>query len=865
MRIPEKKNTIKLATVMIITAIVMIIFSIPILSIPSLGKVLFPGDGFWKIPGEVPKRDTQMIPGLLDEVIIIRDDWGVPHIYGEHEEDIYFAMGYCHAQDRLFQMDLYRRVARGKLSEILGESALAEDKLYLASGMEYWANKTLQKGLEMAATGEIDLFPTIERYIDGLNYYIRTHRNSKPLEYYLLDFEPTEFTLLDLMSILKFLSFYYSWGYSDLYRLINLEAFSSVNQSWYSELFPLYSPYQIPVCPNYGSFPKSPAPSLASPKVSSSLINVISEFLSNVEEIASQKALIESQFSRGSNNWVIDGVLSNTGKPILCNDQHWGWPLPQFLYENHLVSSDTKFNFYGYTVPGLPYPIVGFNEYLGWGETIFPADQLDWYFFNTDGDESYIYNGESVEYTKREYEINVKGQAPVKFTVKDTVHGPVLNDVLSDNAVPDSLKASNIVIAPKWVPNNITFEWDAIYKMIHAKNREEFDDASRLLDTPPMNMVYGDVEGNIAIRPTGKVPIRDDSKIPLGYYGNGSLPYNGSNGEGEWIGYVPFEELPNTLNPSQNYLISSNQIAVGPDYKKYFLMNDYATGYRARRLNYVFNNSADGSIDVSKMAVLQSDVNSSAAQAFTPYIIYTIEDNYGSNPSNQIGSILTILKDWDYVMGKDLAAPTIYRKWRDYFRDYTFDDEFITYEAISRPGFDLLEYLMKEQENSHWFDNITTISVIETRDDIMLEALESTIEWLEGFYKTEDPSKWRWGDIHKYMFRHITGLTALSKGPYDGDGEGYTVNPSPANIRNGVGYSGGGAAHRLLIDFSNLSNSRTVISGGQRGLTNSKHYADQLEQLFLQGKHHYTYIQYSATMFPSKIIESIIYLKPAGE
>jgi acyl-homoserine lactone acylase PvdQ len=171
---------------------------------------------------------------------------------------------------------------------------------------------------------------------------------------------------------------------------------------------------------------------------------------------------------------------------------------------------------------------------------------------------------------------------------------------------------------------------------------------------------------------------------------------------------------------------------------------------------------------------------------------------------------------------------------------------------------------MKERENSHWFNNVSSPLINESRDDIMLLALDSTIEWLENFYENEDPSYWRWGDIHKYYFRSLTYLDALSKGPYDGDGEGYTVHPSPVNIRNGVGYSGGGAAHRIIMDFSNLSNSRTVISGGQRGLSNSKHYADQLEQLFLQGKLHYTYSGYSIAAFPSNLIESTIYLKPTG-
>jgi len=865
MRIPEKKNLVKLVAVMVIAAVIMTIFSIPILSIPSLGKVLFPGDGFWNIPGEVPKSDTMTIPGLLDKVTIIRDEWGVPHIYGEHEEDIYFALGYCHGQDRLFQMDMFRRIARGQLSEILGESALEDDKLYLATGMEYWANISIEKAYEMQDAGEIDFLPSIERYIEGINYYIKTHKNSKPLEYYLLNFEPKLFTTLDVMSILKFLSFYYSWGYDDLYRSITYEAFGAVNDSWYPELFSQYAPYQIPVCPNYGNYPTSPSPKLASPEPSSSLKNLVSSFLSDIEKLDSQRELIESQFYRGSNNWVIDGVKSSTGGPILCNDQHWGLTLPQYLYEVHLVSSDKNFEFYGYTVPGLTFPINGFNNFIGWGNTIFPADQLDWYYFTTVDEDHYIYNGSSEEYSKRDYNIKVKGKNTVKFTVKDTVHGPVMNDILSSSTIPDSFEKPNLVLTAKWVPNQITYEWLAVYKMIHAKNRDEFDNASSYLDMPPCNIVYGDIYGTIAMRPTGKVPIRDDSKIAPGYYGNGSLPYNGSKGEGEWIGYVPFEELPNAVNVSQHYLASANQIAAGPEYKEHFLMNGYAEGYRARRINEVLNNSANGSVGVLEMMDLHSDVKSSMAAAFTPYIINTVESYYGSDIPAQISDVLDLLKNWDYVMDKDLAAPTIYRKWRDYFKDFTFNDEFSAYDASRSPSWSKLEYLMKEQENSHWFDNIATTSEIETRDDIILKALNSTIEWLEDFYGTSDPLKWRWGDIHKRYIRSLTGMAALSKGPYDFGGEGYTVDPSGANIRNGVGLSGGGAAHRLIVDFSDFSNSRTVISSGQSGKSHSKHYSDQLEKLFLQGKYHYTYVQYTATTFPSNNIESIIKLNPPGE
>jgi len=253
----EKKDIIKIVSAILTIIILMTIFSIPILNIPSLGGLLFPGNGVWKIPGEVSVRELQNINGLNNEVTIIRDEWGVPHIYGSNESDVFFALGYCHAQDRLFQMDMFRRIARGRQAEILGPSALDDDKLNLAIGLEYWAEKTLQKAYEMQEMGEIEFIPTVERYIDGINHYINTHRNELPLEYYLLNSRPEKFEPLDVLASLKFVSLYYSWDYSDLYRYINYDALSSVNPDWYSETHTPYLPYQIPVCPNYGSFPQS--------------------------------------------------------------------------------------------------------------------------------------------------------------------------------------------------------------------------------------------------------------------------------------------------------------------------------------------------------------------------------------------------------------------------------------------------------------------------------------------------------------------------------------------------------------------------------------------------------------------------------
>ncbi|MHA2128960.1 MAG: penicillin acylase family protein [Promethearchaeota archaeon] len=860
MTIREKKNIIKLTTVLVITTVVMIILSIPLISIIApLGNILFPGTGVWNVPGEVPQHEKLYVPGLNSSVTIYRDEWGIPHIYANTEEDMSFALGYVHAQDRLFQMDLARRQVRGKLSEVVGELALEEDKFNLAIGMEYWANETLNKAIELQESGEIDYLDSMYSYADGVNYYINTHQKELPIEYAILGFKPAKWTPLDTFCFSKFMSRMLAWQYNDLYRLQTIEALGEAN---FNELFT--STYgQIPICPNYGSYNDSSELlyNEGALKINSKVISAIKSFLGDIEGIPYEKDLIEARKENliGSNNWVVDGVKSSTGKPILSNDMHLSWNMPGIWYEAHLVSKNPDTNIYGFTLAGVPIPIVGHNEYVAWGITSTIYDVMDWFFYEETDSNHYVYNGSNTEYTKRTYNIKVKGQDTYKFTVKETVHGPVLNDFLGGR-VPDSIEEDKIVLAPKWTGNNITTEFRAIYGYMHAKNRTEFNKASSYFDTPPSNMVYADIDGHIAIRPTGLVPIRDDTMIPSGHLGNGTLPYNGSNGEGEWIDYVPFNEIPNTEDPSQHYLASANQIVVGPDYKKYSLQNGYAAGYRARRINELLNNSADGTVGVEKMKEIQLDIKSTPARAFVPFLINVIEDLPLSKKGKVILDVLTQLKNWDYDMDRDLAAPTIYRKWRDFYFDYTFNDEFNAAGAPISPQLNVLEKLTKEEPNSKWFDDINTPG-IENRTHIVIRALNSTIDSLLEFYKTDEVNEWRWGELHQLLFPHLApGLDSFNKGPYEGDGEGYTVNPAGANIRNGVGYARGGASERFIVEFSDLQNCLSVIPSGQRAISSSKHYSDQLEDLFLQGKFHWQYFYNDKEDFPETHIESQLFL-----
>ncbi|MHA1274247.1 MAG: penicillin acylase family protein [Promethearchaeota archaeon] len=858
MRREEKVVGIKIFVALGITIFIFTLLSIPLISLVApLGSILFPGTGLWKVPGEVPESEILYVDGIEDEVIVYRDDWGIPHIYASNEADMSFALGYVHAQDRLFQMDMARRQVRGKLSEVVGDIALDSDKFNLAMGMEYWANETLKELKRMEKNKEIDYMDTFRRYVDGVNYYIETHKYEKPIEYVILGFEPTKWTLLDSLCFSKYMSKMLTWEYDDLYNLVNYEA---LGEQKYNELFNPFQPFQIPICPDYGSYNSTKLLTNfgGSPKLNSDVINEISNFLKKIKNIESEKNLLDFKRNRiiGSNNWVIDGVKSSSGKPILCNDMHLAWDLPGIWYEAHLVSKDTGLNTYGFTLAGVPIPIVAHNQYIAWGMTNTGYDVMDWYYYEETDKNHYIYNNTEMEYNKREYKIKVKNQKDVDFTVKETVHGPILNDFLTDDLLEPY--GNKIKIAPRWTGNNITLEFHAIYGFNHAKNRAEFNESSKFFHNPAQNIIYADINGNIAIRPTGLVPIRN---------GNGTFPYDGSAGEGEWHGYIPILKLPHSENPLQHYLTSANQIVAGPNwnYSKYFLQNSYDTGYRARRINELLNDSADGTVGVEKMKDIQLDVKSSAAEAFTPYLINIIESLPESEKTYLIKRVLTELKNWDYKMDKDIAAPSIYRKWRDYFVDYTFNDEFEDAGALGKPQLNTLEFLMREDPNSTWFDDINTNSIVENRDDIIIKALEDAIDWLRDFFGTSEVYRWKWGKLHKVYFGHILGLESMSKGPFRCDGEGYTVNPSRVSIEEGRGYARAGASERMIIDFYDLRNSISCIPSGQRGLSNSKHYSDQLEKLFLEGKYHRHYFYANNEDFPKNYIESEILILPESE
>ncbi|MHA1954152.1 MAG: penicillin acylase family protein, partial [Candidatus Heimdallarchaeaceae archaeon] len=359
--------------------------------------------------------------------------------------------------------------------------------------------------------------------------------------------------------------------------------------------------------------------------------------------------------------------------------------------------------------------------------------------------------------------------------------------------------------------------------------------------------------------------IRDDSNIPSWHFGNGTLPYNGSAGNGEWIDYVPFDFLPNSENPDQNFLVSANQISAGPDYP-YHLQHplDINIGYRARRITNLVALGDD--FTVEDMKSIQLDVYSLKAGNFTPYLIDVVSSISSRNTLQQ--SVLDLLLDWDYIMDKEEATPAIFYLWIEIFQEETFKDDMEEKDCPRMPSHTILEVLTKTNETSIWFDDVNTPS-IEQRDDIILRSFNKAVSGLEAYFETDDVSQWKWGEINTKYIPHLTGLSALAYGPVGVDGTEDTVNPVyRKNIwRDGevlLSRGSGGASERMIIDFNNLNNSLSIIPSGERGITISSHYIDQLE-MYLRGEYHVQYFSSDTVeKFQEKWIESRIYFKSGG-
>ena len=744
-----------------------------------------------RIDGTVP------VDGLHAQVTIIRDRWGIPHIYASDPHDLFFAQGYVHAQDRFWQMEFWRRIGSGRLAEILGESALESDRFIRTIGWHRTAAREWD-------TLDDETKAALQAYADGVNAYIATHKGRPGLEFTILGLtgvkvDPEPWTPLNTLTWSKVMA--WDLGGNMQKELLRAYVAARLGTGAVGEVVPPYPEGHPIIVPH----PVSGAT------------------LQAVPDAAFGLHVLGWGDDRGSNNWVISGSRTETGMPLLANDPHLGIQMPSIWYEVGLhcepVTSACPYNVVGASFAGAPGVIIGHNDRIAWGVTNVNPDVQDLFIekVNPENPNQYEYQGEWVDMEIYREEIQVADRdEPVVVFARVTCHGPIINDVVGGTEEEWSFGWQPLALS--WTalqPGTLT---RSILLLDRARNWEEFREALRYWDVPSQNFVYADVEGNIGYQMPGRVPIRAA--------GDGSMPVPGWTGEYEWVDYIPFDELPRAFNPPEGYIVTANNAVVGPDYP-YFISMDWLPGYRARRIVELIE--SDPSLSIDDLKAIQGDSTPVWAQEILPYVRSLSSDD------SRLAEALGVLRAWDGRAVRESAGAALFEAFRLHLVRRTFADE-LGEPLLRRSWGGLMTALVDllPDPNAPWFDDVRTPET-ETRDEILLRALEDAVEELTETLGS-DMRKWRWGDLHTATFRNqslgksgIGPIEALfNRGPFPVDGTIATVNNTGYSPNEPYGVSTV-PSYRQIVDLSDLSQSVSMHTTGQSGHPFHPHYDDMID------------------------------------
>lgn len=725
---------------------------------------------------------TLSIGGLMGRVEVVRDQWGVPHIYADSERDVYFAQGYVHAQDRLWQMEFNRRLASGRLSEVLGETTLDSDRLVRTLGLRRAAERELQV-LPPEVLGELSA------YAEGVNAFIAGHRNHLPLEFQILGFVPEPWTPTDSIAWAKVMALGLDGNWENELERQRLTA--KLGEQKVNELFPAY-PEDAPVI--------VAAETRELGQVDGSLLAGSRQF----RELSGYP----SSYS-GSNNWVVDGSMTATGKPLLANDPHLGIQMPSLWYEVHLSAG--TLDVIGVSFPGCPGVIIGHNQSIAWGVTNSRVDVQDLYVEHINDAGQYEYMGRWYDLTNVTESIRVKGRSePVPLTVRLTRHGPLLS---SDNSSTGS------PVALRWTALEGGGMFTSLHLLNRAQNWEQFRTALRHWNSPAQNFVYADTEGNIGYQLPGAIPIRNQ--------GQGVHPVPGWSGEYEWNGYIPFEELPSAYNPSQHYLVTANNRIVSDEYP-YFLSANWGDPSRAQRITRLLEGKKG--LTVSDMRDIQADAYSLAASRVMPYVLALGPEGWLQERA------FRFFEHWDYQMRSESGAAGIAEVVQSRILMNTFGDELAGVEVEPGSWANIAQALIRiiDDPSSSWFDDVTT-PVVENRDQILRRSVDEAMEFWRRHYGDlvgNLDSQWAWGKVHTATFEHVLGSVPalgllLNRGPVAVAGSWCTVNanayyPGSFEVASIPSY-------RQVVDLSSWKDSLWQHTTGQSGQALNRHYDDMID------------------------------------
>ena len=793
-----------------------------------------------------PQTDGDLsLDGLDGTVKVVRDDHGIPQVYAGTAHDLFFAQGFTQAQDRMYEMDVRRHTTAGRLSEMFGEATLEVDKTIRTMGWRRVAEQELSM-----------LSPETQAYLqafsDGVNAYIHAHTPSKmSLEYTVLglknsDYKVEDWTPADSVAWLKAMAWDLRGNMDDEIERGLMSGSRTPEEI--ADLFPAY-PYDRhrPIVDQGavvdGVFEQD-ATSSSTRKPSRPPVGPDARrALEQVRQVLrSTPAMLGKGDGIGSNAWVVDGDHSTTGKPILANDPHLSTSVPGIWYQMGLhcttLTSDCPFDVSGFTFSGLPGVVIGHNQQVAWGFTNLGPDVVDLYLEQVE-DKTYLYDGKRRPLTMRDEEIKVHGRSePFRFTVRSTRHGPLLSDVSTQLSTVGAnapagedppASGNGYAVSIAWTALTPSNTADAIFEIDKATDWQQFRSAAADFAVPSQNLVYADRAGNIGYQAPGRIPIRKAGN-------NGDYPALGWLKSDDWTGkYVPFAALPSVLNPSDGFVATANQAVVAPGYP-YYLGDSWAYGYRSQRIADLLQRRAK--VSVADMSRIQLDTRNGFAPTFVPYLLKIFM------PSPYLAGGQRLLTGWDFRQGPGSAAAAYYNAvWRNTL-SLTFHDELK--ESVWPDGggrwFEVMRRLLAEP-NSHWWDDVDTDGVIETRDDILGRAMADARDELVRL-QARRAVDWTWGHQHQLDLESQTlgggsvpapVRSLFNRGGYQVGGGGEIVDATGWDASSD-GYDVTSApSMRMVVSLADLDRSRWVNLTGVSGHAFDRHYVDQTK-LWVDGR-----------------------------
>lgn len=732
---------------------------------------------------------------LTKETKVYYDSYGIPHIYADNENDAFRTLGYVHAQDRLWQMELLRRIGTGRLSEVFGSTMLDTDKFFLSLGIDEATKQTVSELDKNSPTVQLS-----QAYLDGINQFIE--EGPTPIEFYLTGIDKAPFQLEDIYNTVGYMAFSFAMAHKTDPLLTNIK--DKLGPEYLKDLDLNVDPNTLWI-KNHEEKPE--------------------EALHNSIAASVSKALgaLSLPLFEGSNSWVIAPEKTKNGKVIFANDPHIGFSQPAVWYEAHI--STPNFEKYGFFMGGIPFPLLGHDHHLAYGMTMFENDDIDFSYEETHPTEKdkYRTKGGWSTYEKVNKTIKIKDSTDFEFTYRKTAHGPILN------GIADQVKGER-PIAMWWMYTQHKNEvMDALYGLSHAKNKTEFEKALPKIHAPGLNIMYGDAQGNVAWWASAKI-YKDANSTNTKFVLQDSSDLNTPER------YLDFSQNPKAINPPWNYVYSANNqpdSIAGMQYPGYYLPEN-----RAKRIVGLLETKNDWSLDDVKGMIndVVSPVNPLIVENLEQYIII-------ENLSKQQLSILDMLKEWKGENQLDNIEPTVYHRWVYFFLKNTFADE-LGEEMFKQF---LATHLLKRtiapmatKKESIWWDDIGTKGVVETKAQIVtvafIEAYEALVSELGPNHK-----EWTWGKVHTLEHSHPIGQVAALRsffnvGPFPVTGTREVINNMAFN------YDGGGMHHvtagpstRRVIDFSDIENSMGILPTGQSGNPFSEHYDDQAE-MYVKGE-----------------------------